>query len=85
MSSNVQQNRSNLREAMVQQRRKQLRDELKSRWYVQENDVVGGYRVTTVDAPPSTGAMELADFVNEEHAKHIVELHNEWLLRESLH
>lgn len=40
-------------------------------WFAQPNDLVGGWCVRTVDAPPSKGAGEVADFIREEDARFI--------------
>lgn len=54
-----------------------LEQELMSRsWYVHPNDLIGGYCVMPIDAPPSSGCFSIADFMVESHARHIVELHN---------
>jgi hypothetical protein len=54
-------------------------DYVRSEWFVQPNDLIGGYSIMPEDRPPSSGAPEIACFVSREHAEHIVELHNEWL------
>lgn len=46
------------------------------RWFVQPNDVIGGWCVTVVDLPPSSGYPEVADFLSERAARHIADLHN---------
>lgn len=38
-------------------------------WYLQRNDLIGGWCVKTVDAPPSEVPGEVADFVREEDAR----------------
>lgn len=40
-------------------------------WFAQPNDLIGGWCVRTVDAPPSEGAGEVADFIREEDARFI--------------
>lgn len=52
------------------------RELLARRWYVHPNDLIGGFCVMPVDAPPSCGCFSIADFANESSAIHIVELHN---------
>lgn len=37
-------------------------------WYLQPNDLIGGWCVRTVDTPPSEGPGEVADFIREEDA-----------------
>lgn len=49
---------------------------LDSRWFVQPNDLIGGWAITVTDEPPSAGYPEVADFLSERAAWHIVELHN---------
>lgn len=46
-------------------------------WYAHPNDLIGGWCVTVVDLPPSSGAPEAASFMDEGAARHIVDLHNE--------
>jgi hypothetical protein len=52
---------------------------LNYRWYVHENDLIGGWCVMPIDEPPSYGIAEVADFLTKECADHIAELHNNWL------
>lgn len=54
-------------------------DALLARWYVRANDTIGGWAIMPMDEPPSSGCLEIADFVSEEHARHIAALHNYWL------
>jgi quinol-cytochrome oxidoreductase complex cytochrome b subunit len=49
---------------------------LAARWYVQPNDLIGGWAITVTDELPSAGYPEVADFLSEPAARHIVELHN---------
>lgn len=50
-------------------------------WYGQPNDLIGGWCITTTDQPPGvSGIQEVADVVSEAAAKHIAEIHNQWLL-----
>lgn len=56
-------------------------DLLKQRWYVHPDDLIGGWAVMNVDKPPSQADYRLyevsvADFLTEEAARHMVELHN---------
>lgn len=59
-------------------------DYLAHRWYVHTNDVVGGWSILNVDAPPSRidyrlGQVEVATFMSEKAARHIANLHNAML------
>lgn len=56
------------------------RELLSRRWYVRPDDLVGGYCVMPVDAPPSCGCPSIADFASKSQAEHIVELHNSDLM-----
>lgn len=40
-------------------------------WYVQPNDLIGGWCLTVEDAPPSSGPREVADFGDEGDTRHI--------------
>jgi hypothetical protein len=54
-----------------------------ARWHAQPDDTIGGWCVTTTEDPPSAGLPNMvAGFVHEEAARHIVELHNAWLVTE---
>lgn len=44
--------------------------------YAQPNELVGGWCVTDVDAPPSSGARDLADFTTEADARLLVAMRN---------
>lgn len=58
----------------------ELRAEIMTnKWYAYENDLIGGWCVMPIDAPPSSGIFDVADFIDEDAAKHIAELHNYWL------
>ena len=46
------------------------------RWYVQQEDLIGGWCIMPVPLPPSRGYREIAIFVGREEAEHIVFLHN---------
>lgn len=56
-----------------------FQDYIYLKWYVRENDLIGGHCIMPVNQPPSVGIPEIADFTSKEHAEHIVELHNTWL------
>lgn len=49
---------------------------LNRKWYVQPNDLIGGWCIMPVDAPPSTGCVEIAGFISKDQALHIADLHN---------
>lgn len=58
-----------------------LNTQLTVPWFVQENDLIGGWCVTNVDMLPSQmgyhlGELVIADMMTEPVARHIVELHN---------
>lgn len=53
-------------------------------WYVQEDDLIGGWCITVVDKPPSAGAIEVGSFLGEDTARHIADLHNK-LVRAEQH
>lgn len=48
-------------------------------WFVQPNDLIGGHCIMAEDLPPSQSVREIADFVDEQHARHIVRLHNDYI------
>lgn len=52
------------------------RELLSRRWFVQPNDMVGGYCAMPVNAPPSSGCFPIAEFMSEKAATLIVEMHN---------
>lgn len=54
-----------------------------SRWYPQPDDLIGGWCVMPVDEPPSGGCFAVADFISQEIAEHIAELHNASLEKSS--
>ena len=47
-----------------------------ARWYAREDDTIGGWCITVVDAPPSCGAPSVGSFLSEDIARHLVDLHN---------
>lgn len=60
---------------------------LTQRWYAHPNDLIGGWSVSNVDKRasalnPKAGEYEVADFISEKAARHIVALHNAWLDRQ---
>lgn len=54
---------------------------LDARWFVQPNDLIGGWSIMPVDRPPSSGFPEVADFLSKRAAEHIVGLHNAELVQ----
>lgn len=56
-------------------------------WYAQPNDLIGGWAIMTGPQPPSAvtrenNLIEVGDFLSESLARHIADLHNEWLEKE---
>lgn len=52
------------------------------KWYVQPEDLIGGWCIMTTDYPPSENKGHyIADFIRKEDAEYIVELHNKNLTR----
>lgn len=54
---------------------------LAERWYAVVNDLIGGWCIATADKPlsqhrPDDGVTFVGDFLSEEIARHVVELHN---------
>lgn len=58
--------------------RQHVTDTVNIRWYAHVDDLIGGWCIMPVDEPPSQGWWQIADFIDEAAARHIVELHNEW-------
>jgi len=54
---------------------------LTQKWRAQEDNLIGGWCVTPAGDPrtPAEGAPSLADFSTEQMARHVAELHNNWL------
>ena len=53
------------------------------RWYVAEDDLIGGWLIANVDKPaslinPYAGDFEISTFVKKTMAEHIIKLHNDW-------
>lgn len=48
-------------------------------WFVQPDDLIGGWCITPLPLPPSAGTPQIADFLKEEVARYIVSLHNQRL------
>jgi hypothetical protein len=57
-----------------------LEEQLAARWYAMPDDVIGGWCVMPDEKPPSLGGWQIADFVSQEIAEHIAELHNAYIL-----
>lgn len=58
------------------------RNALTQFWRTEQNDEIGGWCVVVNrQGTPATGNPSVASFVHEQHARHIAELHNEWLDR----
>ena len=52
----------------------------RSLWEVQVDNLIGGWCVMVKGSPtPVDGGYEIASFVSEAVARHIAELHNDWL------
>jgi hypothetical protein len=54
------------------------------RWYVVIDDLIGGHLIATVNKPasqidPYAGEFEVATFIAQGMAQHVVDLHNTWL------
>ncbi len=57
---------------------------MNEQWFAQPEDTIGGWCVTSSPEPPSAGLRNVvADFVNEDAARHIALLHNTWLIRQA--
>lgn len=54
---------------------------LERRWEAQEDNTIGSWCITVEEIPgtPADGNPTIASFVTEEHARHMVALHNETL------
>lgn len=49
---------------------------LAARWYVREDDIIGGWGIMPADLPPSSGLPEVGTFIAQGIAEHIVKSHN---------
>lgn len=52
-------------------------------WYVQPDDMIGGWCIMTVNKPPGesdyrSGEWQIASFMAEGVAQHVATLHNDW-------
>jgi hypothetical protein len=54
-------------------------DSLSLRWYAVEDDTIGGWCVMRSVQPPSQGGYQIANFISQEIAEHIANVHNQWL------
>lgn len=48
-------------------------------WYAQPDDTIGGWCVTPLPVPPSSGVFTIANFLDSTVAHHISKLHNDAL------
>lgn len=48
-------------------------------WFVQPDDLIGGWCITPLPYPPGDGTPEIASFISEDIAHYIVSLHNQRL------
>lgn len=62
-----------------------LENALKERWKPQLEDTIGGWCCTVESVPgtPADGNPPIVDFATEEVARHVAELHNDWLADET--
>lgn len=49
---------------------------LTARWWVHQDDTIGGWCIMPVNLPPSSGYPDVAHFLTESAARHIADLHN---------
>lgn len=50
-------------------------------WYAMPEDTIGGWCVKTNEIPPSQSSVdEVACFISEEVARHVADIHNNWLM-----
>jgi hypothetical protein len=48
-------------------------------WFVEADDMIGGWVIVPLPFPPSIGNIEIANFVREDNARYIAALHNQQL------
>jgi len=61
-----------------------IENELHKTWYAMPNPLIGGWCVMSTPLPPGdTPLPEMADFCSEEVARHVAQLHNDWLASRS--
>jgi hypothetical protein len=60
-------------------------DAINQRWKAQPENTVGGWCVTVEAVPgtPADGNPPIVYFCSEDHARHVADLHNDWLARSS--
>jgi len=51
-------------------------------WWVQPDDLIGGWVIVPLPLPPSSGIMQIADFTHEDVARYVASLHNQRLFGE---
>jgi hypothetical protein len=51
-------------------------------WFVEVDDLVGGWALVPLPFPPSSGVIEIAGFTHEPVARYVAALHNERLQEE---
>ena len=61
-----------------------MKDPKEYKWFPVKNDLIGGWSVATIDKPCSQldlkkGEIEVADFISEDLARHMADVHNAWL------
>lgn len=55
---------------------------INKKWYIVENDLIGGHAISPEDKPTSEYPYTVADLLQDDDAAaHIVWLHNGWLER----
>lgn len=52
---------------------------LAATWHPHLNDLIGGWCVMPIDAPPSCGVPPVGDMLGETIARYVAELHNQHL------
>ena len=50
--------------------------QLAAYWHVHPDDTIGGWAIMPCPLPPSSGVPAVADFLSEQTAQHITDLHN---------
>lgn len=57
-----------------------IHDVLNVKWYPMPDDLIGGWCImTTPDAPSLEKGVYVGDFINQEIARHVADVHNHWL------
>lgn len=52
------------------------REVMRRNWFVQPDDLIGGWCIMPINQPPSSGCFEVASFMSKIAAEHVVFLHN---------